>query len=67
MQPNDSTLTALLEDANYATYKVTMHYRSHQIRGEFPPDCRTCADLDADEDRAEAAVTAYCAQEEAAA
>jgi hypothetical protein len=67
MAATQSTLTALLEDANYAAYLVSMHFKSHQKRPGSGYGCRTCQDLDADLERAEAAVTAFVAKEEAAA
>lgn len=66
MQHQNTNLTSLLEAVSYAEYLVANHFQSHQLRGGASRDCRACQEHDAELDRAEAALRAFCARQEAA-
>ena len=65
--PNQDTLTSLMEAASYADYAATMHFNSHQKRGEAPRDCVACLEHEQELRRAEAALSAFQDALEAAA
>ena len=66
MQVQSSNLADLLADISRAEYMATAHFKSHQKRGEAPRDCVACLEHDQEMDRADAALTAFYAQQEAA-